>query len=206
VAFEGIDGSGKSTLAKAVARRLKSRGLPVVLTQEPTTSAIGRLVRRGIRDKYDAIVQAGLFLSDRAWHVLQLTPHLLRRDIVLTDRYADSTTAYQSAALDGRLPDALRTLDGVQSTVFPRPDLVVWLDLAPREALKRIQKRAVKEPYEKERFLQRVRANYRTLAKRDPKRWLVLDATLPAKELAAIVGDAIVSVHEERKRRAAESA
>lgn len=183
VAFEGIDGSGKSTLAKAVARRLRSRGRRVVLTQEPTTSALGRLVRKGIRDRYDPLVQAGLFLTDRAWHVLQLSPHLTSGSIVLTDRYIDSTTAYQSAALDGRVKRPLEVLRTVQSALFPRPDLVVLLDLAPDVALRRIRGRATKEPYEKQRFLTRVRANYRALAKRDPRRWLVLDAALPTREL-----------------------
>lgn len=206
VAFEGIDGSGKSTLAKAVARRLRARRLTVVLTQEPTESPLGRLVRRGIRDHYDPLVQAGLFLSDRAWHVLQLAPNLLKDEIVLTDRYVDSTTAYQSAALDGRLDDPVGTFSTLQSSVFPRPDLVLWLDLPPRAALRRIRGRTVKEAYEKERFLKRVRANYRLLARKDRKRWLRLDATQTQAQLAKLATEAILARQAVRKSRTAESA
>ncbi len=184
VAFEGIDGSGKSTLVPLVARRLRARKLRVVVTQEPTRGWSGRLVRKGLRGRTHPLAQAGLFLADRAVHVAQLGPSLLRGDIVLTDRFTDSTTAYQAAALNSTLRNPLETLRLFQAAVFPRPDVVVWLDLPPEAALRRIRHRHVKEPYERERFLAKVTANYRRLARRDPRRWIRLDARRPLDELA----------------------
>jgi dTMP kinase len=192
VAFEGIDGSGKSTLVPLVARRLRARRLRVVVTQEPTTGWSGRLVRKGLHGRAHPLAQAGLFLADRAVHVAQLGPSLLRGEIVLTDRYVDSTTAYQAAALQGKMSNPLETLRLFQASVFPRPDVVVWLDLPPKSALRRIRHRHVKEPYERERFLAKVSANYRRLARRDPRRWLRLDARRPLDELARAASSQIL--------------
>lgn len=185
VALEGIDGSGKSTLARALARRLRARGHRVLLTQEPTRTWLGRTVRRGIRERLDPLALAGLFLADRALHALEFAPALARGDVVVTDRYADSTTAYQAATLAGRLPEAFEALRVLQHWVFPRPHLVLLLDLSPKHSLRRTRGRRVREPFERERFLTRVRANYRALARRDPRRWQVLDARRPRSELVA---------------------
>jgi dTMP kinase len=193
VAFEGIDGSGKSTLIRRVAQQLRRSKVDIVVTAEPTTTPLGRLVRRGIQERFDPLLQAGLFLTDRALHALQLAPDLLSDRVVLTDRYADSTTAYQAVALDGRVPQPLENLHRVQRAIFPRPDLVILLDLPPEAALRRIRGRRVKEQYERQRFLARVRANYRKLARQDPDRWLVLDAQRPVAELAREVVGAIES-------------
>jgi dTMP kinase len=193
VAFEGIDGSGKSTLIRRVAQQLRRSKVDIVVTAEPTTTPLGRLVRRGIQERFDPLLQAGLFLTDRALHALQLAPDLLSDCVVLTDRYADSTTAYQAVALDGRVPQPLENLHRVQRAIFPRPDLVILLDLPPEAALRRIRGRRVKEQYERQRFLARVRANYRKLARQDPDRWLVLDAQRPVAELAREVVGAIES-------------
>lgn len=201
IAFEGIDGSGKSTLIKSVAKLLRRRKWPVVDTAEPTTTALGRLVRKGLRERYDPFLQAGLFLADRAVHLATLTPALARGDVVLTDRYVDSTTAYQATALAGRVKGSLETLDAIQSALFPQADLVVWLDLPPRDALKRIRGRTVKEPYEKLQFLQSVRANYAQLEKAHPRRWLRLDARLPKAELARIVADAIDALARPKEKK-----
>lgn len=191
VAFEGIDGSGKSTLIHEVAARLKKSKLKPIVTQEPTDTWIGKKVRSGIRNHMDPLVQAGLFLADRAVHLTSLAFELRRGELILTDRYVDSTTAYQAAALKDRVPLALDLLRGFQRGLFPRPDLVVLLDLAPKTALKRIKGRKVKEPYEAEKFLTRVRSNYQRLAREDKERWLVLDAERPVKQLAETVAKRI---------------
>lgn len=183
VSFEGIDGSGKSTMVRAVARALRARGRRVVVTREPTASWLGRAVRRGIRRRMDPLGLAFLFLGDRALHVGALRRELERGTVVLTDRYADSTTAYQAATLQGRIRRPLETLRRWQAALFPRPEIVFLLDVDPAVSLRRIGGRKVKEPFERIRFLRRVRANYRTLARRDSKRWHVLDASRPRREL-----------------------
>lgn len=184
VAFEGIDGSGKSTAARAVARRLRAAGHPVVLTREPTATVLGRAVRDGIRSRTDAVRLAGLVLADRAAHAVVLEELLRRKGLVLTDRYVDSTTAYQAVTLAGRVPAPLQTLRRVQELLFPVPEVVFLLDLAPERALGRLGGRRVREPFERAAFLRRVRANYLRLSRAAPRQWVRLDATHPARELA----------------------
>jgi dTMP kinase len=188
VAFEGIDGSGKSTVMQLVASALRAQGLRVETTQEPTKTWLGEAVRRGIREAIDPLAMAFLFLADRALHVPELRKE---GSIVLTDRYADSTTAYQAAALEGRVADPLQYLVKVQDELFPRPDLALLLDVNVDVALKRIQGRAQMEPFEQEQFLRRVRSNYLRLAKEN--RLVVVDAGGPAQSVADKIVPLIVA-------------
>lgn len=183
VAFEGVDGSGKSTALRAVARELRARGRRVLVTQEPTRTWLGRAVRRGIRSRLDPFALTGLFLADRALHVDALRSALRKKTVVLTDRYADSTTAYQGVALRGIVPNAFDSLRRLQATLFPPPDIVFLFDVDPAVSLRRIHRRAVREPFERVAFLRRVRGAYRLLARRDPRRWRVLDARRPPTQL-----------------------
>lgn len=193
VAFEGIDGSGKSSVAKAVASALRTQGLPVRLTQEPTSTWLGKSVRKGISGGLDPLALAFLFLADRAEHVKRLGAK--DADIVLTDRYRDSTTAYQAAALDERLPGALGLLSRLQDGLFPAPDLAILLDVPAEVGVKRIAGRSKKEPFEKVKFLRRVRTNYLRLAGED--RLIVVDATRPIDE---VVRRCVALVAAKRRR------
>jgi dTMP kinase len=168
VAFEGIDGSGKSTVIQAVAAALRKDGLRVHVTQEPTSTWLGRAVRKAISSKLDP-----LFLADRAQHVRAIADR--REDVVLTDRYCDSTTAYQAAALADRLPSALDYFQRLQGGLFPAPDLGILLDVPSEVGVARIASRSKKEPFEKIQFLRRVRSNYLKLAAGN--RLIVVDAT-----------------------------
>lgn len=181
VAFEGIDGSGKSSVVRGVARVLRREGFRVRVTQEPTSTWLGRAVRKGISSKLDPLALAFLFLSDRAEHAKTFTEG--KATIVLTDRYRDSTTAYQAAALDGRLEKPLEFLAALQDRLFPAPDLALLLDVPAEVGIRRIAPRAKKEPFEKVRFLRRVRSNYLRLAGED--RLVVVDATRPLEEVVA---------------------
>lgn len=172
VAFEGIDGSGKSSVVRKVASALRRDGHTVKTTQEPTKTWLGRAVRKGISRRLEPLSLAFLFLSDRALHVKQLTQP---DAIILTDRYRDSTTAYQAAALANRLPNALEYFQGLQESLFPAPDLALLLDIPAELGVERIKGRAHKEPFEKIAFLRRVRSNYLRLAKNG--RLLVVDAS-----------------------------
>ena len=172
MAFEGIDGSGKSTVMKKVAAALRRDGLRVRLTQEPTGTWLGQTVRRAISSKIDPLALAYLFLSDRAQHVREIAS--LDADIVLTDRYRDSTTAYQAVALAERIPDALEHFTRLQDSLFPAPDLGILLDIPAEVGVARIAGRTKKEPFEKIQFLRRVRSNYLRLAKGN--RLVVVDA------------------------------
>jgi dTMP kinase len=183
VALEGIDGSGKSTVARLVARALRADGASVRVTQEPTKTWLGRAVRHGIASRLDPLALAFLFLSDRAQHVRAMESW--RADVVLTDRYRDSTTAYQAAALGDRMPDALGRLRSLQEGLFPAPDVGILLDVPAELGVRRIRGRTKREPFEKVRFLRRVRSNYLRLAA-GGRLWVV-DATGPADEVAGKV-------------------
>ncbi|MBI2079002.1 MAG: dTMP kinase [Euryarchaeota archaeon] len=181
VALEGIDGSGKTTVARKLAAELRRRGHRVRLTREPTPTWLGRAVRRGIRSGVDPLALACLFLADRATHVGTWS-RAPRGEVVITDRYRDSTSAYQAVALRGRVEDPLRFFSTLQDRWFPAPDLAFLLDVPVRVGLARIRGRTVREPFEKIRFLAGVRRNYLRLAREG--RLIVLDADRPPEQVA----------------------
>ncbi len=163
IAFEGIDGCGKSTQLARYAERLRAAGHDVLATREPTDGPWGRKLRAMLRSGESIAPEEELrwFLEDRAEHVEQeITPALEAGRVVLTDRYTLSTVAYQGArGFDWRelLADA--------EARFPKPDLVVLVELAPRDALARIRARGgVHEAeFEEEKLLERVAAVFAEL-------------------------------------------
>lgn len=185
VALEGIDGAGKSTLVRALARRLRSEGRTVAVRREPADPRLGRLAQRAsVRDPWTGAVY---FTLDRWLARRALEDALRRHAIVLTDRSFYSTLAYQGSALG---PAARRRLRRLQSAATVRPDLVLWIDVPPADALRRLGRRGgPRSPLERRRVLGRVAAEYRRLA-RAPD-WRRLDGTAPPAELLAAAGAAI---------------
>ena len=134
IVFEGADGCGKSTHARMLAEHLKSKGLDVVLTQEPTRGVIGRLIRAVLagKEKVSPQALALLFTADRAEHVDRvLKPAIDGGKVVISDRYYYSTVAYQS--LQGVSPQWVSQLNAFA----PEPDLVIVLEVESGEALSR---------------------------------------------------------------------
>lgn len=192
VSFEGIDGSGKSTLVKGVAHALRETGHEPVVTREETTGWLGAAVRRNIAEHGDPLATLYLFLADRAHHLAVLGPEFEAGRLVITDRYHDSTRAYQAVTLGDRFggPEAFDAW--LHETV--RPWLVVprrtyLVDLEPETAVSRMAGRDDKTPYEKAAFLGKVRDRYRALAAAEPARFKVLDGTLSPEALVAAVVD-----------------
>ncbi len=196
VALEGGDGAGKSTQARRLAERLRASGHDVVLTREPGDCLIGPAVRAivldsaaapGLSDRAEAL----LYAADRAQHVAEvIRPALARGALVVSDRYVDSSIAYQGA---GR---GLDPADVQQLSAFAtgglRPDLTVLLDLDPAVALARsaqARDRLESEPLD---FHARVRAAFRGLAARQPERYAVVDAAGHPDDVAAAVGSLVV--------------
>jgi dTMP kinase len=179
IALEGIDGVGKSTLARAIARKLRARGLKVVLRREPDDPLIGRLAQSAsVSDPWSGAIY---FTLDRHLARPALDLALVRNDIVVCDRSFYSTLAYQGSALGVR---DRRRLERLQRSVTREPDDVLFLDLPPREALARLGRRNTgRGPLERLHTLERVARSYRSMARRH--RWTVLDAHLPRPELAA---------------------
>ncbi|HEC80858.1 MAG TPA: dTMP kinase, partial [Thermoplasmatales archaeon] len=122
VTFEGIDGSGKSTVSKGVYDWLKKEGLDVVLTFEPTSGFIGETVKRCVEENCSPVTTALLFIADRVEHCKKIRGWLSDGKIVLCDRYADSTYAYQGAQLEGTVDKPMEWLQDVSKNFIVTPE------------------------------------------------------------------------------------
>lgn len=197
ITFEGPEGSGKTTQLVLLAEWLTAAGRDVLATREPGGTAIGDRVRAILLDPACGEMQAEaevlLFSAARAQHVGQvIRPHLARGGVVLCDRYADSTLAYQGY---GRGLD-LATLHVITAfaTGGLRPDLVVYLDIDAEAGLRRKQLHAHADASQWNRmeqealaYHQRVRAGYLQLAAAEPGRWLLVDASQAVDAVQAAV-------------------
>ena len=189
VCFEGGEGTGKSTQARALASTLTDRGFHALLTFEPGDTAVGKEMRRIVLDpatgELSHRTEVLLYAADKAEHVdTVVLPALGRGEVVITDRYVDSTLAYQGA---GRALD-VGEVDRVArwATSDLRPHLTVLLDLDPEHGLGRFDGRDRIEGESSDFFL-RVREAFLTLAAADPDHYLVIDASRPADEIAQVV-------------------
>lgn len=181
VTFEGIDGSGKSTISKIVYKKLKSKGYDVVLTREPTDTWIGKQVKKCIETNTDPFVTAFTFIADRMEHCKKIKKWLDEGKIVLCDRYAESTYAYQGAQMEKLIDSPIKWLKEMSKNHIVKPDRTFVFLIDPKEAISRINHRDNLIPFEKVDFLKKVHENYIKLAK--GSRFLKIDATKPKKEL-----------------------
>ena len=194
VAFEGGEGVGKSTQIALAGRWLRETGRTVVETREPGGTPLGVELRGLVLDPAGQVTpraEALLYAADRAQHVESVVrPALERGEVVLTDRYVDSTLAYQGA---GRgLGEDARIVTR-WATGGLTPQLTVLLDLDPAVGLSRAGQRATLDRLESASmvFHEAVRAEFLALAAADPGRYLVLDAGLPVEQLAGSIRDAL---------------
>ena len=193
IAFEGGDGAGKSTQAARLAGSLESLGLTVLRTREPGGTPIGEKLRSLVLDHghghIDAHTEALIFAASRAAHASQvIRPALARGEVVLTDRYIDSSVAYQGA---GRAlgTDAVRSVNE-WATSGLQPDLTVLLDVHPAEGrTRRTAGDAAEDRLESEadEFHARIRQAFLDLAAARPENYLVLEAGRPIEEIAALI-------------------
>jgi dTMP kinase len=192
ITLEGGDGSGKTTQSNLLAEWLEDAGRTVVRTREPGGSEVGQLIRDIVlhhRGDIAPRAEALLYAADRAHHVATVVrPALGRGDIVLQDRYLDSSVAYQGA---GRVLDATEIRDlSLWAAEGALPDLTVLLDLDPGTARTRLD--SADKPFdrleaEKSEFHGRVRDAYLALAEAEPARFLVLDAAASPQEIAELI-------------------
>jgi len=188
VSFEGGDGAGKSTQARLLGEWLTGLGREVVLTREPGGTELGHLLRDAVLhgDHVDARTEALLYATDRAHHVASLVrPALERGAVVVTDRYLDSSVAYQGSGRDLGADEVERL--SLWATNGLLPALTVLLDLDPVTGKARLTGDPDRLERAGDEFHQRTRQAFLDRAAADPGRWLVLDATLPLDELAARV-------------------
>ena len=189
VALEGGEGAGKSTQSRLLREWLEAEGYDVLLTHEPGDTAVGQTLRRIVLDPATGDIshrtEALLYAADKAEHVDRVVaPALARGRVVVTDRYVDSTLAYQGA---GRaLAD--REVERVArwATADLRPHLTVLLDLPPQQGMSRFHERDRIEGESLE-FHERVREEFLHLAGLVPEHYLVVDARRPVDEIAAAI-------------------
>ena len=194
--LEGGDGSGKSTQMGALTEWLEQPGRTVVQSREPGGTDLGLELREIVLHRRGFIApraEALLYAADRAHHIATVVrPALERGDVVIQDRYLDSSVAYQGA---GRVLEASEVRDlSLWATEGLLPDLTVLLDLDPavgRERLTESRTRYDRLEAEEADFHERVRAAYLGLAEAEPERFLVLDATLPVEQLQQSIRDRV---------------
>jgi dTMP kinase len=200
IAFEGVEGAGKSTQLDLLRCELERRDHEVVVTREPGGTPVGERVRAVLLDpavELEPRAEALLFAAARAQLVAQvIRPALERGAVVLCDRYLDSSLAYQGEARGlGRGP--VEEINRF-ATGGLLPDLVVLLDLDPAEGLDRRAERRDRIEVEDLGFHRQVRDAFRQLATADPDRFVVVDAAVPADQVAAAVLAAVLALLEQR--------
>lgn len=190
VAFEGGEGAGKSTQARLLHDWLLAQGRQALLTFEPGDTPVGLKLRAILLGHQTGSLapraEALLYAADRAEHVARVVrPALERGDVVITDRYLDSSIAYQGAGRELEGDDVARL--SLWATNDLLPDLTVLLDLDPEIGLRRFDTPADRLEVEPLVFHRRVREGFLSLAAAAPQRYLVLDATGPRDDVQEAV-------------------
>ncbi|WP_069768430.1 dTMP kinase [Streptomyces sp. LUP30] len=219
IALEGGDGAGKSTQAEALAEWIRAKGHEVVLTREPGATPVGKRLRSILLDVSSAGLshraEALLYAADRAEHVdTVVRPALERGAVVITDRYVDSSVAYQGAGRDLSPTEIARISRWATDGLVPH--LTVLLDVSPEAARERFTEAPDRLESEPAEFHTRVRAGFLTLAAADPGRYLVVDAAQEPEAVTSAVrhrldqllplSEAEIKAQEEARRKAEEEA
>jgi dTMP kinase len=190
ITLEGPEGSGKTSVMKEVIRRLLSEGYPIQETREPGGTPIAEQIRDVILDrkniKLDPRAEALLYAASRRQNLVEkIWPSLAKGDIVICDRYIDSSLAYQGGARGIGIEEVLSI--NLFATEGSLPQLTLLFDIEPEVGLKRIAKNTDREinrlDLERLDFHRSVRTTYLDLAKKFPERIVVIDASQPLESV-----------------------
>lgn len=199
ITFEGIDGSGKSTQVRLLAGDLRVKGFDVLTTLEPGGTPLGRRLREAFLETEESVAPIAellLFAADRAQHVEFLVkPALAEGKIVISDRYADATAAYQGAGrgFDEKIINQVIKI----ATGGLKPDLTVFFDIPIEKAILRTNSRTADETIknrmdsETADFYERVRNAYLKIAEREPKRFRIIEASSSIEDIHKKVSEII---------------
>ncbi len=194
ITFEGGEGSGKSTQARLLHRHLQRLNVPSLLTHEPGVTDLGRKITRLLKWSKDTtispIAELLLFNTSRAQLVSEIIkPALQSGNVVICDRYADSTTAYQGygRGLDLATVEAVNKI-GMSGVI---PDITFLLDMPVEQGMARKSKNKDRFEMESAAFHRRVREGYLKLAKQESSRWFVIDAEIEKEEIAGKIWERV---------------
>jgi len=201
--FEGIEGSGKTTQAQRLFHTLKKMGYSVILTREPGGPPISEKIRKILLDlknkRMTSLTEVFLYLASRTQHVEELIlPALKIGKIVISDRFADASVAYQGAGR--RIGEERVNKLNELATLGLKPDLTILIDLPPQEGLKRVRASRL-DRIEKETlgFHRRVRQAYLNLARKEGERIKIVDGRLNRKELEKKIEKLVLNFLQKRK-------
>lgn len=203
ITFEGGEGCGKSTQISMLKNYLNERGIPVVQTKEPGGTDVGVELRRilltGSKEKFDYVAETLLYFADRRIHLQKkVFPALLEGNWVISDRFADSTTAYQYYGHNKQI--SLEDLEMIYKFVAGnfKPNLTILLDIDPRIGLARSFSKAETMEEQELRFESiglefhnRMREGFLEIAKKEKDRFVVLDANKTIEELHKDIIDVV---------------
>ncbi len=182
ITFEGIDGSGKTTISKYIYDYLKDKGYNVFYTEEPKNILLD--VKKIMENDLDDFTRVFIFMADRVEHLKLIKEHIRKGEMVICDRFIDSTLAYQGSKLVYKLGSMEKSYDYIMKIFEPfglEPDLIVYLDVDPEKGLKRIVKRK-KEFFEMDvEYLKKVRDFYLFLSKK--RNYVVIDSNRNLKDV-----------------------
>lgn len=205
ITFEGIDGSGKSTQLRLLAQYLRAQGCELLLTREPGGTPVGLRLREALLDaqgEVDPLTELLVFAADRAQHVRKvIRPALAKGAVLISDRYADATRAYQGAGR-GFSPELVSEIIEL-ATEGLVPDLTVLFDVAVEESISRTTRRSTKNKRdrldtEKADFHIRVREEYLRIARSEPDRVKVIETTGSVEETQEKLREIVIPFLQQR--------
>jgi dTMP kinase len=202
ITLEGIDGTGKSTLARILSERLDR----VKLTAEPTSGEVGMMIRKRLSmpaeeiERSKLLEELFLFMADHADHLARtVIPALKSGDTVISDRYSDSTVAYQGATLRGIVPSPTGWIRSILRPWDIAPHMTILLTLDPALAVMRASSRSKNlAKFEREGFLREVAGNFETISRLEPERFCALDAN---KDPQALADASLAAIHKLFEKR-----
>lgn len=190
ITVEGIDGAGKSTVIESIQQELEDVDVPTKTTREPSPNWTGPVVRQAIDDdETHPMTDLHFFVGDRAYHIKHsIAPALQKGKVVISDRYSDSTRAYQQENIAGFVSEPRSHIEEMLGSWHLEPDLTLLLDVPAEEGVERASD---DDKYEVPEFLKSVRNNYLELAD-EFDRIITIDATQPEERVCNIASSIVL--------------
>lgn len=187
ITVEGIDGAGKTGVVEAIAEEFDA-----AVTAEPSEFWTGEQVRRALQEETPSFTDFFLFMADRHFHIEEkIKPKVAEGEVVVSDRFADSTRVYQPVQLSGHLKDPYSWIERTMEPWRFKPDVTIYLDVGVEVGLERCDE---DEKYENAGMLEQVKENYERLLEQEPERFVIIDAEQSKEEVQHAAVDVVAEV------------